>query len=115
MMLYTRGHKQDYNNWETLGNSGWDWNGLLPYHKKSETYTPQQGPNTPANGTVVYDPKVHGTSGPIQVSPSPFAPVQYNGIYNGAQEVCTTVLSCHHGRLLGLPVLICSARSSHRS
>lgn len=36
-MVYIRGQAEDYNLWQTMGNSGWGWNDVLPYFKKSET------------------------------------------------------------------------------
>lgn len=35
-MLYVRGQKDDYNSWAQAGNTGWDWDSVLPYFKKSE-------------------------------------------------------------------------------
>jgi choline dehydrogenase len=36
-MVYIRGQAEDYNHWKALGNSGWGWDEVLPYFKKSET------------------------------------------------------------------------------
>lgn len=36
-MLYVPGHKQDYDNWEQLGNPTWNWKNANEYFKKSKT------------------------------------------------------------------------------
>lgn len=35
-MVYIRGHALDYDNWRQLGNTGWSWDDVLPYFKRSE-------------------------------------------------------------------------------
>lgn len=35
-MIYIRGHASDYDHWASLGNTGWSFNDVLPYFKKSE-------------------------------------------------------------------------------
>jgi choline dehydrogenase-like flavoprotein len=35
-MIYTRGHPQDYDEWESLGAPGWGWGSLLPVFKQLE-------------------------------------------------------------------------------
>ncbi|HFB54453.1 MAG TPA: glucose-methanol-choline oxidoreductase, partial [Hellea balneolensis] len=35
-MIYIRGHKSDYDNWQAMGAKGWGWDDVLPYFKKSE-------------------------------------------------------------------------------
>lgn len=54
-MLYVRGHSSDYDDWAALGCTGWAWEDVLPYFKKSEN-----------NGEFTDD--LHGTNGPLQVS-----------------------------------------------
>ena len=37
-MIYMRGQKADYDQWEALGNKGWDWSSVLPIFRRSEDY-----------------------------------------------------------------------------
>lgn len=37
-MLYLRGQSADYDGWRQLGNTGWGWDDVLPYFRKSEDY-----------------------------------------------------------------------------
>lgn len=55
-MIYIRGHREDYDEWETLGNPGWGWDDVLPYFKKSEHREA---------GSDAY----HGQGGPLNVAP----------------------------------------------
>lgn len=77
-MAFDRGAKGDYDAWETLGNSGWNWNNLLPYFKKSETYTPPTAAQVAEFG-IQSDMSAHGTSGPIKSS--------YGFLYPNNKEV----------------------------
>jgi choline dehydrogenase len=38
-MIYMRGQARDYDGWRQAGNSGWGWDDVLPYFKKSEDYS----------------------------------------------------------------------------
>ncbi|MGY1519470.1 GMC family oxidoreductase [Luteimonas sp. A482] len=35
-MCYTRGHRRDYDDWAAMGASGWGWDDVLPYFRRSE-------------------------------------------------------------------------------
>ena len=37
-MLYFRGHSEDFEEWENLGNPGWGWRDVLPFFKKAERF-----------------------------------------------------------------------------
>jgi choline dehydrogenase-like flavoprotein len=35
-MIYIRGQREDYDDWAAQGNTGWGWNEVLPYFRKSQ-------------------------------------------------------------------------------
>ena len=53
-MLYTRGHRGDYDEWAGLGCEGWSWNEVLPYFRRAEGN--QRGADA-----------LHGGDGPLRV------------------------------------------------
>ena len=59
-MLYVRGHPRDYDEWAAEGCTGWSWDDVLPYFRKSE-------------GNARGADALHGADGPLavcdQVSP----------------------------------------------
>ena len=54
-MIYIRGNRFDFDHWQDLGNTGWAFNDVLPYFKKSE------------NQTRIHS-EFHGHGGPLCVS-----------------------------------------------
>lgn len=56
-LLYTRGNKRDFDEWEKKGNKGWGYREVLPYFKKSENCTLCSG----------IEPDYHGFRGPLSV------------------------------------------------
>lgn len=56
--FFLRGHRANFTRWAADGATGWDYDSLLPYFKRSET----------APGR---DASVRGTSGPMIVGPQP--------------------------------------------
>lgn len=88
-MVYTRGHRADYDHWASLGNPGWSYDEVLPLFKRAE--------HNHCFGETTY----RGTGGPLQVSylrsPSPINEVflqacEQTGLprtedYNGAQQL----------------------------
>ncbi|XP_063233821.1 glucose dehydrogenase [FAD, quinone]-like [Bacillus rossius redtenbacheri] len=56
-MLYVRGNRRDYDNWQRLGNEGWAYDDVLPYFKKSEDMKVE----------TLKDSAYHGTGGYLSV------------------------------------------------
>jgi len=54
-MCYIRGNPENYNDWAAQGATGWDWNAVLPYFRKSEN-----------NSRGIS--RLHGKNGPLDVS-----------------------------------------------
>lgn len=54
-LVYMRGNKEDYNTWRQMGNTGWSYEDVLPYFRKSEDQ--QRG-----------EDEYHGIGGPLAVS-----------------------------------------------
>lgn len=52
--IANRGTPDDYNEWEALGATGWNWEKVLPFFKKLET-------------DLDYDNELHGKNGPIPI------------------------------------------------
>ena len=55
-MVYIRGHRDDYDDWANAGCTGWGYDDVLAYFKKSE-----------ANGDPRLDDALHGRDGPLSV------------------------------------------------
>ncbi len=86
-MIYTRGHRTDYDKWADSGAKGWAYENVLPYFRKAE-----------ANARFAN--RYHGTEGPLAVS-DPISPLKisaafikaaqeagipYNPDFNGAEQ-----------------------------
>jgi choline dehydrogenase len=54
--VYIRGQRSDYDNWAAMGCTGWSWDEVFPYFRRSERFhgSPSQS---------------HGSHGPLAVSP----------------------------------------------
>jgi choline dehydrogenase len=59
-MAYVRGHPGDFDSWAAEGATGWSYDDVLPYFKKSEGLAP--------SGDIVIDADAHNTEGPLGVS-----------------------------------------------
>ncbi|TLD14596.1 hypothetical protein PspLS_11060 [Pyricularia sp. CBS 133598] len=60
-MMYTRGHRSDFESWNT---PGWGPDDMLPFLKKARQPTPQSAETYHGSGLAA----LHGSTGPIQIS-----------------------------------------------
>ncbi|KAF8313115.1 alcohol oxidase [Clavulina sp. PMI_390] len=60
--------KEEYDAFEAVGNPGWNWDSMLDYIKKSETVHLANKDIHSEKHNAVFDPKVHGSTGPIHKS-----------------------------------------------
>ncbi len=57
-LLYVRGQPQDFDGWAQMGCTGWSWDGVLPYFRRSENWKGEGGSD------------LRGTDGPLSVQTS---------------------------------------------
>jgi choline dehydrogenase len=73
-MVYIRGQKQDYQDWEAQGCSGWSWDNVLAAFKRSENHMRLSG-------------DYHGNKGPLKVSDTRFRHPLSLAFVKAAQQV----------------------------
>ncbi|XP_034257033.1 glucose dehydrogenase [FAD, quinone]-like [Thrips palmi] len=91
-MLYTRGHRMDFDNWERLGNPGWGFKDVLPYFKKIEN---MQVPELAA------DKEWHGTGGPVYVSHIPYRTPIATAFLEAGRELGHNVVDYNGANMTG--------------
>lgn len=72
-MIYIRGHARDYDQWRQMGLTGWGFDDVLPYFRKSEHY--EDGADD-----------FHGQAGPLWVSNSPLNNPVYRAFIQAGAE-----------------------------
>jgi choline dehydrogenase len=73
-MVYVRGRPEDFEDWKAMGNTGWGWDDVLPYFRKSEDFD---------GGETSH----HGKGGPIHVT----------DISKRAHPICQTFIETAKG------------------
>lgn len=102
-MIYIRGHRQDYADWQAAGAEGWGWNDLLPYFVRTED---QQR----------IDNKYHGRGGPLHVADLPSVhPITHAMIAAAQQAGLEHVDDFNDGSARGVGTLQVNVRDGRRS
>ncbi len=77
-LIYIRGLREDYDHWRQLGNTGWAFDDVLDYFRKSEAQAPE-------NKALADD--IHGRDGPLSVSDYPDRHILCETFLRAANEV----------------------------
>ncbi|XP_018018516.1 glucose dehydrogenase [FAD, quinone] [Hyalella azteca] len=77
-MLYVRGNRRDYDEWERQGNPGWDFDSILHYFKKSEDNR---------NPYIAQNTHYHGTGGYLTIQESPWRTPLANAFVEAGVEM----------------------------
>ncbi|XP_052687911.1 L-sorbose 1-dehydrogenase-like [Crassostrea angulata] len=83
-LVYHRGGRGDYDKWAELGAKGWDYDSVLPYFLKSESF---QSPS-------FRDSKYHNTNGPLKITETAFTRVA-DIFLNGGKELGYKIHDCN--------------------
>ncbi|XP_069669823.1 glucose dehydrogenase [FAD, quinone]-like [Periplaneta americana] len=85
-MMYVRGTREDYDNWAKAGNTGWGFDDVLPYFKKSEDMRSEE----------IFDDIHHGKGGLLTVEKFPEIDVTSN-LFKAAEEMGYPILKDING------------------
>ncbi|XP_063833151.1 glucose dehydrogenase [FAD, quinone] [Ostrinia nubilalis] len=91
-MLYIRGNKRDFDQWESFGNPGWGYEDILPYFKKSEDQR---------NPYLARDKRHHSTGGYLTVQDSPYNTPLGAGMLQAGEEMGYDILDVNGAQQTG--------------
>ncbi|KAI4105622.1 MAG: hypothetical protein LQ345_007219 [Seirophora villosa] len=76
-MQFTFASRADLDDWELLGNTGWNYDSMAPYYKKFENFQSARPEQESAGIADFVNEEAHGYGGPINASFTPFyTPIQ---------------------------------------
>ncbi len=86
-MIYIRGHRADYDEWEALGNPGWGYEDVLPFFRKSESNSRLAGRYHGVDGEMsVTQQTQHNPLSKAFVRSCQEIGLPFNGDVNGAEQ-----------------------------
>jgi choline dehydrogenase-like flavoprotein len=104
-LVYVRGHRLDYDYWESLGNIGWGWNNVLRYFLKSEN--------------AAYDQELesspfHSTGGYLDVQKVPFKTPVARTFLQSAVDAGYQLTDYNSGEMIGFSRVQATMRNGTR-
>jgi choline dehydrogenase len=86
-MCYIRGNPRDFDEWEALGATGWGWQDVLPYFKRSEGNSRGASALHGGDGPLgVSDPRYQNPLSPVFVEAARQAGLPLTDDFNGEQQ-----------------------------
>jgi choline dehydrogenase len=86
-MIFVRGQREDYDDWERLGNPGWSWDGVLPYFRSLERARGIPGDSRGRDGLIcVAEPQDRDGLCDLFLTAAGKSGYQENPDYNGGDQ-----------------------------
>ncbi|KAG7174879.1 glucose dehydrogenase [FAD, quinone]-like [Homarus americanus] len=104
-MIYVRGNRRDFDNWEALGNPGWNYDSVLKYFKKSEDY---RGVYTTKTA------KYHGKGGPLTVENKRWSTPVAKAFVKAGQQLGYPVVDPNGPEQIGFSMIDVTLRNGRR-
>jgi choline dehydrogenase len=86
-MVYSRGQPSDFDNWSSMGATGWNYEAVLPYFKRSETFLGEG------------DPAFRGGQGPVPITVLARQDSVCDSFIRGAVETGVSVNADYNGSI----------------
>ncbi|XP_031330245.1 glucose dehydrogenase [FAD, quinone] [Photinus pyralis] len=93
-MVYVRGNRRDYDDWEAQGNPGWSYEDVLPYFLKSEDN----------RNPYLAKTKYHNTGGYLTVQEAPWRTPLAISFLQGGRELGYEVRDCNGEKQTGFMI-----------
>ncbi|XP_042876621.1 glucose dehydrogenase [FAD, quinone]-like [Penaeus japonicus] len=104
-MMYVRGNRRDYDNWEAMGNPGWNYESVLGYFKKAEDYRGRRN---------VHTASYHGRGGPLVVEDKRWSTPLLSGFLRAGQQLGYQVVDPNGPEQIGFSVADMTQRNGMR-
>ncbi|XP_042867685.1 glucose dehydrogenase [FAD, quinone]-like [Penaeus japonicus] len=104
-MIYVRGNRRDFDNWEALGNPGWDFGTVLHYFKKSEDFKGVRRPDTDY---------YRGSNGPQTVEQKRWRTPALKGFLKAGKQLGYDIIDPNGAEQIGFSEIELTARNGQR-
>ncbi|VVC91828.1 unnamed protein product [Leptidea sinapis] len=103
-LIYQRGHPEDYDDWEDMGNEGWSYKDVLPYFKKSENIRIPE----------LYNSSFHGKGGYLDIDYASYSSPLETAFKDAGQELGYTWNDPNGENLIGFSKPQATIRNGRR-